>query len=247
MVAEMTADIVDPASSRRSLLDVTELTAFYGSFQALFGVTLSVGPGEAIALIGAPGAGKSTFLKAIAGLVHAPRRAIRFDGRDLSGLSPAEINHAGIALVPEGRRLFDSLTVEENLTIGQPGGRGLRTLDRVYALFPALTACRRVSARRVPGGQKQMAAIGRALMSNPRLLLCDQVSRGLAPTAISELHVALESIRSDGVSLVFVEQDAGRAMATADRFYCFRRGLVTLFGNPADATWEAIRAAYFGL
>ena len=124
MVAEMTAGIVDPPSSRRSLLDVTELTVFYGSFQALFGVTLSVEPGEAIALIGAPGAGKSTFLRAIAGLVHAPRRAIRFDGRDLSGLSPAEINHAGIALVPEGRRLFNSLTVEENLTIGQPGDGG---------------------------------------------------------------------------------------------------------------------------
>ncbi len=235
--------------STKLLLDVTDLTAFDGAFQALFGVSLSVERGETVAIIGANGAGKSTFLATVTGLVAPPPGAIRFDGRDLATLRPAEIARAGIALVPEGRRLFGSLTVEENLLIGGDRHRraGPWTLERVYALFPALAERRTASAKLLSGGQQQMTAIGRALMSNPTLLLCDELSLGLAPVVIRDIYAALPQIKSDGVSVVLVEQDIGQAMAVADRFYCFQHGRVTLEGSPAGASREAIHNAYFGL
>jgi branched-chain amino acid transport system ATP-binding protein len=231
------------------LLQIADLTAFYGSFQALFGVSLTVETGEAVAIIGANGAGKSTFLSAIAGLLPAPRGAITFDGRDLADLSAFEIARAGVALVPEGRRLFGSMSVEENLLIGGDANRrqGPWSLDRVYSLFPVLAERRRQSAKVLSGGQQQMTAIGRALMSNPRLLLCDELSLGLAPVVIRDIYSALDEIRSADVGIVLVEQDIGQAMKVSDRFYCFLHGKVTLSGSPAEASREAIHAAYFGL
>jgi len=231
------------------LLEVDDLTAFYGSFQALFGVSLSVERGETVAIIGANGAGKSTFLNAVTGLVAPPPGAIRFDGRDLTGQRPADIARLGIALVPEGRRLFGSLSVEENLQIGGDSHKqpGRWTLPRIYELFPVLAERRHVSAKLLSGGQQQMAAIGRALMSNPQLLLCDELSLGLAPVVIRDIYAALTEIGSDGVSIVLVEQDISQAMAVSDRFYCFQRGRVMLSGTPAQASRDAIHNAYFGL
>ena len=163
-----------------SLLETRKLTAFYGDFQALYGIDTSLDAGETIAIIGANGAGKSTFLKAIAGLIRGPAESVLLDGRPIGAHPAADIVKLGIALVPEGRRLFPSLTVEENLLIGGHSRKmpGPWSLDRVYTLFPVLKE-RRVSATPIlSGGQQQMAAIGRALMSNPRILLCDEISLG---------------------------------------------------------------------
>jgi branched-chain amino acid transport system ATP-binding protein len=232
-----------------SPLTIENLTAFYGSFQALFGISLAVAPGETVAIIGANGAGKSTFLNAITGLVQPPKGTVIFDGQDLSELEPAEIARAGIALVPEGRRLFGSLSVEENLLIGGDRSRvpGPWSLRRVYELFPALAQRRGESAKLLSGGQQQMVAIGRALMSNPRLLLCDELSLGLAPIIIHDIYGALEQIKSDNIGIILVEQDIGQAMKSSDRYFCFQRGRVTLTGIPAEAKRDAIRAAYFGI
>ena len=231
-----------------ALLDIRALDAFYGDFQALFGLGLSVEAGETLAIIGANGAGKSTLLKAVTGLVPAAREAIRFDGQAIGGLPAAEIMKRGIAMVPEGRRLFPSLTVEENLLVGGWGrrGSGRWALDAVYGLFPVLGERRRNPGTALSGGQQQMAAIGRALMSNPALLLCDEISLGLAPIVIRDIYAALPAIRAEGTAVVLVEQDIVQALAVADRVVCLQEGRATLAGRPADLTRAAIQAAYFG-
>jgi branched-chain amino acid transport system ATP-binding protein len=232
-----------------ALLETNSLTAFYGDFQALFGVSIEVEAGETVSVIGANGAGKSTLLRSIVGLLPARPEAIRFDARPIGGEPPAQILRLGIAMVPEGRRLFSSLTVEENLLVGGDARRGAGpwTLDAVYALFPALAGKRRAPATALSGGQQQMAAIGRALMSNPRLLLCDELSLGLAPIVIRDIYAALPEIRRQGTSLVIVEQDVSRALDAADRVYCLMEGRVTLQGPPRALTRADIHAAYFGL
>jgi branched-chain amino acid transport system ATP-binding protein len=231
-----------------SLVEISGLTAHYGDFQALFGIDLGIEEGETVAIIGANGAGKTTLLRTIAGLLRAPANGIRFAGCPIGSLAPNRIVAMGIAMVPEGRRLFPSLTVEENLLMGaQCGRRGPWTLERVYALFPVLAERRRAGATALSGGQQQMAAIGRALMANPRLLLCDELSLGLAPIVIRDIYAALPGIRTDGTTLVIVEQDIRRALTIADRVYCFQEGRVTLEGKPADLTRERIRLAYFGV
>lgn len=231
-----------------SLVEISGLTAHYGDFQALFGIDLRIEEGEAVAIIGANGAGKTTLLRTIAGLLPAPANGIRFDGRPIGSLAPNRIVALGVAMVPEGRRLFPSLTVEENLLMGaQCRRRGSWTLERVYALFPVLGQRRRTGATALSGGQQQMAAIGRALMTNPRLLLCDELSLGLAPTVIRDIYAAFPGIRGDGTTLVIVEQDIHRALAIADRVYCLQEGRVTLEGRPGDLTREQIRLAYFGV
>lgn len=230
-----------------ALLETNDLTAFYGDFQALFGITLRVEEGETVAIIGANGAGKSTFLKTVAGLLPAPRQAVRFDGGEIGGLRASDIVRHGIALVPEGRRLFPSLTVEENLLVGAYGRRGKWTLARIYELFPILAERRRLPATALSGGQQQMCAIGRALMAGPRLLLCDELSLGLAPIVIRDIYAAVPAIKADGTSLVIVEQDIVQAMSVADRVYCFQEGRMSLAGRPAELTREAIHAAYFGV
>ena len=230
------------------LLETRRLTAFYGDFQALYGIDASLEAGETIAIIGANGAGKSTFLKAIAGLIRGPADSVLLDGRPIGARLAAEIVKLGIALVPEGRRLFPSLTVEENLLIGGHSRKmeGPWSLDRVYGLFPVLKERRSSATPTLSGGQQQMAAIGRALMSNPRVLLCDEISLGLAPIIISDIYAALPQIKAEGTSVVLVEQDIAQAMKVADRVYCFQEGRLSLSGRPRELSREQIHNAYFG-
>jgi branched-chain amino acid transport system ATP-binding protein len=231
-----------------ALLETHGLTAHYGDFKALFGVDLAVEAGETVAIIGANGAGKSTFLRTICGLLASPPQAIRFDGADIGGASPAEIVRRGIAMAPEGRKLFPSLSVEENLMVGAWSQKkpGYWSLESVYALFPMLRERRLTPATSLSGGQQQMVTIGRALMSNPRLLLCDELSLGLAPIVIRDIYAALPRIKQGGVSLIIVEQDIAQAMAVADRVYCFQEGRVTLSGAPSTLSRDDIHEAYFG-
>jgi branched-chain amino acid transport system ATP-binding protein len=230
------------------LLETRKLTAFYGDFQALYGIDATLERGETIAIIGANGAGKSTFLKSIAGLIHGAAESVLLDGAPIGARPAAEIVKLGIALVPEGRRLFPSLTVEENLLIGGYARKtpGAWTLDRVYALFPVLKQRRSSAAPTLSGGQQQMAAIGRALMSNPRILLCDEISLGLAPIIIADIYAALPQIKAEGTSVVLVEQDIVQAMKVADRVYCFQEGRLSLAGRPQNLSREQIHRAYFG-
>ena len=232
-----------------AVLETHGLTAFYGHFQALFGITFALNEGETVAIVGANGAGKSTFLKAIAGLLPRPASAVRLDGREIGALPAFEIVKLGIALVPEGRRLFPSLSVEENLLVGAYGRQldGPWTLTAVCRLFPVLRERRRAPSTALSGGQQQMVAIGRSLMSNPRILLCDELSLGLAPIVIRDIYAALADVKKHGTSVVLVEQDLAHAMSVADRAYCFQEGRVSLAGRPQDLTRDAIHAAYFGL
>jgi branched-chain amino acid transport system ATP-binding protein len=230
------------------LLAVHALDAFYGDFQALFGVSIHVTAGHAVAVIGANGAGKSTLLKSIAGLMRSSPEAIVFDGAPIGGL-PAYTNVArGIALVPEGRGLFPSLTVEENLLIGgQLKRAGPWSLRRVYELFPVLAERRQLPSTALSGGQQQMVAIGRALMSNPKLLLCDEISLGLAPIVVREIYARLPTILAEGLSLVIVEQDIAQALKAVQYVYCLQEGRVALEGAASTLTREAIASAYFGV
>ena len=231
----------------QALLEVRALDAFYGDFQALFGVSLRVEAGQAVAIIGANGAGKSTLLKSIAGLMPARRDAVVFDGTPIGDRPAHAIAARGIALVPEGRRLFASLTVEENLQIGGQLGRpGPWSLKRVYDLFPVLAERARMPSLSLSGGQQQMVALGRALMSNPRLILCDEISLGLAPIVVRDIYARLPSILAEGSSLVIVEQDIAQALKAAAQVYCLQEGRVALQGSAREVTREAIAAAYFG-
>jgi branched-chain amino acid transport system ATP-binding protein len=231
-----------------NLLEINKLTAFYGDFQALFEIDFAVGKGEAIAIIGANGAGKSTFMRSISGVVPVKREAIKFDGKAIGGLAARDIVKSGIALVPEGRRLFSSLSVEENLLMGACSERsGNWHLDSVYHVFPKLKDRRKQMATSMSGGEQQMVAIGRALMANPQLLMCDEISLGLAPKIIGEMYEILAQIRQLGTTMIIVEQDIRQAMAFADRVYCFQEGRVSLEGKPSALSHEQISQAYFGV
>ena len=231
-----------------SLLTTHALTASYGDAQALFGIDFRLEAGELVAIIGANGAGKSTFLKALTGLVKVPRDAVRFDGQAVGGLAPGQIVRQGLAMIPEGRRLFPSLSVEENLLMGAAAGRtGPWNLERLYGMFPVLHQKRKLPGTSLSGGQQQMVAIGRALMSNPRVLLCDELSLGLAPIIIKEIYDAMPGITADGMSVVIVEQDVSVAQRVSQRVVCFQEGRVSLEGASADLSREQISAAYFGV
>jgi len=230
------------------LLDIRALDAFYGDFQALFGVSLSIPAGSVVSFVGANGAGKSTLLKSIAGLMPDKREAIVFDGEPIGDHPAHDVARRGIALVPEGRRLFPSLSVEENLMIGGQLGRpGAWSLARIYELFPVLFERRKVPATALSGGQQQMCAIGRALMSNPRLLMCDEISLGLAPIVVRDIYTRLPQITSTGITLIIVEQDVAQALKAADHVYCLQEGRVVLEGSAGAVTREAVAAAYFGV
>jgi branched-chain amino acid transport system ATP-binding protein len=231
-----------------SLLRTQRLSAFYGDFQALFGIDVTVEEGETVAIIGANGAGKTTFLRAIAGALKTAPEMVEFDGQPIGGRTPHEIVQLGIAMVPEGRKLFQSLSVEENILVGGHCGRtGPWTLDRVYGLFPMLRELRHLPAPDISGGQQQMTAVGRALMSNPRLLLCDELSLGLAPVIIRDIYRCLAAIAAEGTTVVIVEQDINRALDASTRFYCFQEGRLALSAPTANFDRAAITAAYFGL
>jgi branched-chain amino acid transport system ATP-binding protein len=230
------------------LLQANSVTASYGDAQALFGIDLDIDAGEVVALIGANGAGKSTFLKTITGMLAPSSGEIRFDGDRIDRVEASEIVARGIAMVPEGRRLFPSLSVEENLQMGALSRRsGAWNLDRVYSLFPILKEKRTHPSTSLSGGQQQMVAIGRALMSNPRILLCDEISLGLAPVVIREIYAALPSLQQDGMTLLIVEQDVQLAMQVSSRVVCLQEGRVSLVGKSGDLTREQISKAYFGI
>ncbi len=260
-----------------ALLETRGLIAHYGDFQALFGVDIRLEAGETLAIIGSNGAGKITLMRSITGVLRNAPEQITHKGTEIGHLPADTIMKRGLAMVPEGRRLFPSLTVEENLIIGgqHKGGRDLGdridgflsrftggpnpmdlaaghdgkghwTLETVYDLFPILRERRHSPGTALSGGQQQMVAIGRALMSNPEVLLCDEISLGLAPVVIRDIYKALPKIRESGASVIVVEQDITQARAVADRVYCMMEGRVTLEGRPDAISREDIHAAYFG-
>jgi len=229
------------------MLDVSHLAVDHGQLRALWDVSFRVGEGERVALLGANGAGKSTTLGALIGLYPPAAGSISYRGSPVTGRDTTASVEDGIALVPEGRRLFPSLSVEENLIIGGQLGRGGPwSLARIYDLFPVLAERRHLPSTSLSGGQQQMVAIGRALMSNPKLLLCDEISLGLAPIVIREVYARLPAIVAEGCSLIIVEQDIVQALKAAARVYCLQEGRVALTGAAASLTREAISAAYFG-
>lgn len=231
-----------------ALLSTHGLSAYYGDAQALFGIDFELARGELVAIIGANGAGKSTLMKSLTGLVQAPRDAIRFKGEAIGGLQPGDIVRRGLALVPEGRRLFPSLSVEENLLMGATCRRaGPWNLQRVFELFPLLEDKRRSPGTALSGGQQQMVAMGRALMSNPEVLLCDELSLGLAPVVIREIYAAMPGILAEGMTVVIVEQDVALAQRVSQRIYCLQEGRVSLQGRSGELTREQISQAYFGV
>ncbi|WP_176084658.1 ABC transporter ATP-binding protein [Martelella sp. HB161492] len=231
-----------------TLLTISGLDAFYNDFQALYGVDLAIGVGEVVAIIGANGAGKTTLMRAITGFLKSRPDAVTWKGTAIGALRVDQIAARGIALVPEGRLLFPSLSVEENLIIGgQLGRRGPWNLKRVYDLFPVLEERRLVPATALSGGQQQMVAIGRALMANPELLLLDEISLGLAPVIIKAIYDALPSIVGEGLTAMIVEQDIARALSVSSRLYCLQEGRVSLAGRSDGVTRAAIANAYFGV
>lgn len=234
-----------------AILSTQGLIARYGDFQALYGVDTELHQGEAVALIGANGAGKSTFLRAIMGLLPVAREMVRLDGEPIGGAPTDQMVQKGVAIVPEGRRLFTGMSVEDNLRVAidqaaRMGTKGGWTLERLYQLFPILKEKARTEVQSLSGGQQQMVSIGRALLCQPRVLLCDEISLGLAPKVIREIYAALPEIRATGTAVILVEQDVGLAQSATDRLYCMLEGRVTLTGRSADVTREQIGEAYFG-
>jgi branched-chain amino acid transport system ATP-binding protein len=232
-------------------LEIIELSVFYGSFQALWDVALDAERGQIVSILGANGAGKSTLLMAISGLIRVASGIIRFEGKRIDGLDPHQIVDLGIALVPEGRKIFPSLTVLENLLIGSytaraRGGRH-ENLEYIYRLFPPLEARARQKGTNLSGGEQQMLAIGRALMSKPRLIVFDEISLGLSPLVVKALYRAVKEINQNGLTTMLVEQDVKRSLKVADSAYIFQEGRVTLQGNPRCFSEDVVRKAYFRL
>jgi branched-chain amino acid transport system ATP-binding protein len=240
--------VADRASEGRPLLEVRDLDVDHGQLRAVSGVSLSVYAGELYAIIGANGAGKSTLLRTIAGLHAATRGSILLDGVAVTRDSPDRRVRAGISLVPEGRRLFGSLTLEENLQVGAHGRRpGPWSIQRVYELFPWMGERRHQRTTQLSGGEQQAVAIGRALVANPRVLLLDELSLGLAPIVVRRIYGLLPELLETGVTILVVEQDVSQAMRVASHVHCLLEGHTTLLGPPGDFTPEQIENAYFGL
>lgn len=231
-----------------TLLEVRGLDAGYGDFQALFGIDVALDEGETLAMIGANGAGKTTFLRVLAGQVPVRAGSMVFDGTDMANVRAHRRVGLGIALVPEGRMLFGSLTVRENLVIGSHSGRpGRWNLDTVLEVFPLIRPLLDRPSHVLSGGEQQAVAIGRALMSNPRLVLLDEVSLGLAPVVVKSLYEALPALSQGGATVLLVEQDIGQALEVASRVVCLLEGQVSLEGRPSELARSDITAAYFGL
>jgi len=232
----------------KKLLACDNLDAFYGDFQALFGVDFYLNKGETVAIIGSNGASKSTFLKSIMGIIPVKKDSIVYKNKSIGSESTYSINRKGITMVPEGRKLFPSLNVEENLLIGTQSQRqGNWNLESIYALFPILKEKRLIPSTSLSGGQQQMVAIGRGLMSNPAILMLDEVSLGLAPVIVKDIYKALPLIKKEGTTIIIVEQDIKQALSVSDRVYCFQEGKVSLEGKPNDLNHDQISQAYFGV
>jgi branched-chain amino acid transport system ATP-binding protein len=230
------------------VLRIESLDAHYGLFQALFGVTFSVAPGETVALIGSNGAGKTTLLRSLAGALHVRADSVLLEGEAVGGSTEREQLSRGIALVPEGRRLFASLTVRENMQLAAANGRpGAWSIDRALEAFPALRPLLSRPATALSGGQQQLVAIARALVCNPSFLLCDEVSLGLSPLVVEEVYQLLAIARRGGMAIVLVEQNVRRALTESDRYVCIQKGRVVLEGISASADRHAVAQAYFGV
>ena len=231
-----------------SLLSVDAIDVFYGDFQALYGISLNVQQGETLAIIGANGAGKSTLMKALAGLMIPATGSITFNGANISKLPSYKRVPMGIALTPEGRRIFPSLTVEENLLVGgYSKRRGPWNLASIYEAFPLVADRKDRVGQNLSGGEQQAVAIGRALMSNPALLLLDEVSLGLAPVVVEQIYAAMPNITSAGTTVLLVEQDVNQALKIADRVQCMLEGRTVLEGTAQSLTRDQIASAYFGI
>ncbi len=235
-------------TNSQPILQMSGLDAHYGDFQALYNLNMDVQESEVLAIIGANGAGKSTLMRSVCGLIVNQASQVKYRGQNIGNLRADQVAKLGIALVPEGRQLFPSLSVEENLLIGgQIGREGVWSLDRVFELFPILKERRNVPSTALSGGQQQMVAIGRALMSNPDLLLMDEISLGLAPVIIKTIYDALPGIIDDGMSVIIVEQDITKALSVSSRVYCLQEGRVSLEGRSSTVSREQISRAYFGM
>ncbi|MEP3635783.1 MAG: ABC transporter ATP-binding protein [Paracoccaceae bacterium] len=230
------------------VLSLHKLDAHYGDFQALFGVDMDIYAGEVVAIIGANGAGKTTLMRSISGLLSNQSAQVSYQGKAIGTLRADQVAQEGIALVPEGRQLFPSLSVEENLLIGAQTGRaGPWSLATVYSLFPILKERRDQASTTLSGGQQQMVAIGRALMANPDVILFDEISLGLAPVIIKTIYDALPQIVGDGMTALIVEQDISKALSVSSRVYCLQEGRVSLSGTTDTVSREEITRAYFGV
>ena len=237
---------------QETLLKISNVDVFHGSFQALWDVSLAVKPGEIVALVGANGSGKSTLLDTISGLLHPAKGKIEFEGKDISAVEPFQVVELGITQVPEGRRIFPGMTVLDNLIIGSYNRRARskreQNLKMVYELFPILKERKNQLAKTLSGGEQQMLALGRGLMSDPRLMLLDEMSLGLAPIVLNDLYKALREIRERGIAILFVEQNVRRSLEEADRAYIMEVGRVVLSGDVADLREEEeVKKAYFGV
>ncbi len=234
-----------------TVLEVKEIDVFYGELHALFHVSLEAKKGRIISVLGANGAGKSTLLKSICGLLRNRSGSILFEGSRIDGLASHEIVDMGLSLVPEGRKIFSSLTVKENLMIGsyarKARPKSQDTLKSILALFPSLKARISQKGTNLSGGEQQMLAIGRALMSCPKFIIFDEISLGLSPLVVKQLYQAVKKINREGMTVVLVEQDVKRSLKFADYAYILQEGKVTLHGNPRHLTEETVRKAYFGL
>jgi branched-chain amino acid transport system ATP-binding protein len=236
------------AENGTPLLEVRDLVVHHGQLRALDGVSLRVFPGEVYAIIGANGAGKSTLLRTIAGLNHPTAGSVLFDGKDVTGLRPERRAAQGIVMVPEGRRLFESLSVEENLQVGATYARqGPWTIEQVYEMFDWMRGRRKQLTAQLSGGEQQTVAIGRALVANPRVLLLDELSLGLAPVVVQRIYGMLPQILATGLTVLLVEQDVSQALRVASHIHCLLEGRTTLEGRPADVTADQVETAYFGL
>jgi branched-chain amino acid transport system ATP-binding protein len=230
-----------------TVLEVRGLSVYHGQLCAVDDVSFVLREGEILAMIGANGAGKSTLLRTIAGLHHPSAGTISFKGVDLAKLTPNRRVRLGLSLVPEGRRLFSSMTLEENLLVGaHRAKKGPFTIERIYELFEWMPSRRKQSTWQLSGGEQQAVAIGRALVANPEVLLLDELSLGLAPIVIERIYGLVPEIVSQGVSILIVEQDVAQGVAVADRVHCLLEGRTSLVGTPKELTSDQIDHAYFG-
>jgi branched-chain amino acid transport system ATP-binding protein len=241
-----------PEASQEPLLKISNIDVFHGTFQALWDVSLEVKTGEIVGLIGANTSGKSTLLDTISGLLHPAKGKIEFDGQDISTMEPYRIVELGITQVPEGRGIFPDMSVLDNLILGsynrRARSRRRENLENVYQHFPILETRKKQTAKTLSGGEQQMLVLGRGLMANPKLMLLDEMSLGLAPIIVTSLYKALQEIRDRGITILFVEQNVRRSLQEADRAYILEVGRVTLSGTAGELQEEEeVKKAYFGV
>ena len=238
-------------TSQEILLKISNIDGFYGTFQALWDISLEVKTGEIVALIGSNASGKSTLINTISGVLRPARGTIEFEGQNISTLNPFQIVALGISQVPEGRRIFPEMSVLDNLILGSYSSRARsnkkQNLARVYEHFPLLEKRKEQLAKTLSGGEQQMLVIGRGLMSDPKLMLLDEISLGLAPIVTNELYSVLREIRTRGITILFVEQNVRRSLKEADRAYIMKAGRIVLGKNVAELQEEEIKKAYFGV